>query len=270
MRVRIASEPAPGQAVNEDAAIHLGSLVGVFDGVTAPVGIDTGCIHGPAWYVQRLTARLAQVAEAQPAASLSVMLAEAIERVRRDHDGSCDLGNPATPAATVCLLRADDRHAEYLILADCTLVIDGADGVSALTDQRFGDAVARLRREALAKGGSEVPAGTPVPGKYALTNQPDGYWIAAANPEAARQAVTGVLDLHGATRVRRAALLTDGASRAVDDFGLMGWQDLLDILTEDGPTELIRRVREAEDTAKQPRYKRHDDATAVLCTFGSG
>jgi hypothetical protein len=271
MRVRLASEPAPGRSANEDAALHVGSLVGVFDGVTAPRDTETGCVHGPAWYVQRLTARLGQVAEEQPAAGLPDTLAEAIEQVRGDHEGRCDLDNPATPAATVCLLRPDSDHLDYLILSDCSLVADHGGAVTVMTDQRFGDAVAELRRKALTNRGIEVPAGGPVPGKYELTNQPHGYWIAAANPEAARQAVTGALDLHGPMRVRRAALLTDGASCAVDEYRLMDWRQLLDVLTEDGPHELIRRVRQAENTdpagTEHPRYKRHDDATAALCIF---
>ena len=52
-------------------------------------------------------------------------------------------------------------------------------------------------------------------------------------------------------------------------YRLMDWRQLLDVLTEDGPHELIRRVRQAESAdptgADHPRYKRHDDATAALC-----
>jgi hypothetical protein len=107
--------------------------------------------------------------------------------------------------------------------------------------------------------------------KHKLTNQPHGYWIAAANPAAAYEAVTGTAPLHGPDRVRRAALLTDGASAAVEQFKLLDWRGLLDVLTDHGPHELIRRVRNAEnvnhDAHSHPRYKRHDDATAALCTF---
>ncbi|GAB3152690.1 hypothetical protein GCM10027290_43810 [Micromonospora sonneratiae] len=272
MQVQIASEPAPERPANEDAALHVGSLVGVFDGVTAPEGIDCGCIHSPAWYVQRLTRRLAEVAEECPNTELPDMLAQAIERVRGDHGNRCDLDNPATPAATVCLIRANAGQMDYLLLADCTLVVDqGGNAVTALTDERFATAVAGLRREALATHGIEQLAGRSVRGKYELTNQPHGYWIAAANPEAAHRAVTGTLDLLGPARIRRAALLTDGVSCIVEKYSLMEWWQLLDALTEKGPHELIRYLRQVETSdpvgAKHPRYKRHDDATAALCVF---
>jgi hypothetical protein len=99
----------------------------------------------------------------------------------------------------------------------------------------------------------------------------DGYWIAAANPDAAYQAVTGAFPLTGSNAVRRAALLTDGASCAVEQYDLLDWPGLLDLLTEHGPQELINRVRAVErvdsDGHTRPRYKRHDDATAILCLF---
>src|SRR4051812_49160633 len=101
MRVLLASEAAPGRPANEDGAMHVGGLVGVFDGVTVPPDFPTGCIHGAAWYVERLTARLGEATNSVPGADLSELLAEAIGRVRGDHEGRCDLDNPATPAATV-------------------------------------------------------------------------------------------------------------------------------------------------------------------------
>ncbi len=264
MRVVLASEAAPGRPKNEDGALRIGDVVGVFDGVTAP-SISTGCSHGPAWYVERLIARLGEFVTETPEGELQELLAKAIAGVRGDHEGRCDLDNPATPAATVCLTRSDGDRLEYLILADCTLIVDQGYGTTAvLTDGRFINAVAEIRRAALAAGGVRQSAGTPTVGKYELVNKPHGYWIAAANPQAAYQAVTG--ELRG---VRRAALLTDGVSCAVDQYHLMTWDGLLDFLTEAGPHALISRVRQAESddptATKYPRYKRHDDATAALC-----
>ena len=271
MRVRISSEPAPGRPVNEDAALHIGSLVGVFDGVTAPRDVDGGCVHDPAWYVQRLVDRVAEVHDEEPNGPLPDLLAEAIQRVRADHDGRCDLDNPATPAATVCLIRPGADQLDYLLLADCTLVVERGDTVATVTDERFAAVIARLRHEALAVHGVEIPASQPIAAKYRFTNRANGYWVAAADPRAARHAVTGRFDLHGPDRVRRAALLTDGASCAVDTFALMDWRQLLDLLSGDGPDQLIRRVRRAENAdptgTEHPRHKRHDDATVALCLF---
>ncbi|MFD0852954.1 hypothetical protein ACFQ07_12015, partial [Actinomadura adrarensis] len=67
----------------------------------------------------------------------------------------------------------------------------------------------------------------------------------------------------------RAALLSDGAARLVERFGLMAWNELLDVLETEGPCELIRRTRTAERELEPPtaRGKRFDDATALLVRF---
>lgn len=67
--------------------------------------------------------------------------------------------------------------------------------------------------------------------------------------------------------LHRAALLSDGASRLVDPFQLATWEELLALLDESGPDELLRQVRAAEavdpEGRQWPRTKRSDDATAV-------
>jgi hypothetical protein len=276
MSVRLASERAPGRPVNEDAAFTASGLVGVLDGVSVPDGVDTGCRHGPAWYAERLSGHLVREHERDPDAPLTRLLAEAIAQVRDDHDGQCDLDHPGTPASTVCLLKDRGDHIEYLVLCDSPLVLDRGE-VQVVTDDQFDRAIAHLRQEALT-GDSALDSVEHsarlrrlINQRQQFTNQPGGYWIAAANPAAAYQAVTGTAPLWGPNRVRRAALLTDGASAAVEQFELLDWPGLLDMLTDHGPQELIRLVRQAEvndhDGHASPRYKRHDDATAALCLF---
>lgn len=272
MEVRLASVAAPGRPANEDQAFALGGpaaggLVGVLDGVTQPDGVDTGCVHGPAWYARRLASRLVAAYGREPGEAPADLLAQAIEAVRGDHGGGCDLSRPSTPAATVCLLDTAGDEARYLVLADTTLLLDAGTGLDVVSDRR-----ANL-----------LMAGRSTVDKYRYTNQPDGYWVAAAIPEAAYQAVTGSVPLDGPAGLRRAALLTDGAARAVELFGLLDWAGLLDLLSTRGPAELIRRVRAAESAADDPGptrplrrdvprpaprgYKRHDDASAALCLF---
>lgn len=276
MHVAMATEAAPGRSVNEDQVFHHRSVVGVLDGVTAPDGLETGCVHGPAWYARQLVTHLTGAIDDAPAAPLAKVLATAIERVMRDHP-MCDLANPSTPAATVCLLRDAGTELEYLILCDNSLIIDTGTETALLVDDRFARAVQQIRTDYLV---GDVPIGSEAhqarvraasTRKRELTNTPGGYWIAAANPEAAEHAVTGRLPLRGQGAVRRAVLLTDGASCAVDVFGLYDWNTLLDLVTDRGPQELIRQVRLAEtadfDGHAQPRFKSHDDATVALCLF---
>ena len=89
-------------------------------------------------------------------------------------------------------------------------------------------------------------------------NQAGGFWLAKDDPRAADEAVAGTRPV---TSVACAALLSNGASRIVDRFRLTGWPGVVAILAGDGPTQIIDRVRQAEERlAVSP-----DDATIVYC-----
>jgi hypothetical protein len=61
--------------------------------------------------------------------------------------------------------------------------------------------------------------------------------------------------------------LSDDASRLVDVFGLATWGELLTLLDESGPSELVCRVRAAEAADPQgrrwPRTKASDDVSVA-------
>ncbi|MFG2055471.1 hypothetical protein ACGFI9_15740 [Micromonospora sp. NPDC048930] len=273
MRVRSATDPAPGRLENEDVVFRFGPLVGVLDGATVPEGFDTGCVHGPAWYVRHLAARIGLAIAARPAATLMSSLAAAILGVRADHGDQCDLDHPGTPSATVCLLREGGDQVDYLVLCDSPLVLDTGGEVSVVSDDRLAAAMADLRRTAEALPGNDLDPQLrfrrSVTVQRARMNRTHGYWAAAADPDAAYHAVTGTLPLRGPGALRRAALLSDGASCAVDQFGLFDWAGLLDVTVAEGPEGLIGRVRAAErdHPERLRRHKRTDDASVALCEF---
>ena len=98
----------------------------------------------------------------------------------------------------------------------------------------------------------------------AFRNQPGGFWVASANPGAADEALTGALPRH---EVCGLALMSDGATRLVDRFGLLSWSELTKMLAAQGPKKLLKSVRAAEDSdpagQRWPRGKARDDATAA-------
>ncbi|MEV5763180.1 hypothetical protein AB0L34_01175 [Micromonospora sp. NPDC052213] len=273
MRVRSASAPPPGRPVNEDLVFRFGPLVGVLDGATVPEGFDTGCVHGPSWYVRHLAARLGLAEAIRPTATLTSNLAAAILAVRSDHGDECDLGHPGTPSSTVCLLRDGGDHVDYLVLCDSPLVLEAGGRVSVVTDDRLDAAMAELRATAAAVPAGPADRATRLRQAVAVQrermNRTHGYWVAAADPDAAFHAVTGTLPLRGPGAVRRAALLSDGASAVVEQFGLLDWAGLLDVVSADGPGALVDRVRAAErdHPDRLRRHKPADDASVVLCEF---
>jgi hypothetical protein len=265
VRVTASSEPGSPDAPNEDAYFISpnGDTVAIFDGATTRTG--TGCIHGVAWYTHSLASALASHARLTPAKALAAAISDTAAR----HRNTCDLAHPGTPSAAVAIVQARRKTLHYLLLADVTLVLDLGHGIRVLTDSRVHD-TARAERQAA----DELPSGSPEKAQALVRmkqaeltarNIAGGYWVAAADPAIVAHAITGDLPLQ---HLQQAALLSDGAARAVDPFQLCDWQGLLAILTTHGPGELIHQVRAAEATDPAgihwPRNKIHDDATAIL------
>jgi Protein phosphatase 2C len=228
MRVTLATDPGTPGWPNEDfAAVGPGAAV-LLDGCTTwPPGTDTGCRHGVAWYARGIGTTLLAAITAQPRVPLMDALAAAIGEVRGRHEHTCDLASPSTPAATVTAVRAAPDGFDYLALSDSSI--------------------------------AAVPADASPPVIVTDTHPP-----AAASPDAARRARTGTFARQG---LRDIILLSDGATRLTDRYGLLTWPALLDVIHDQGPAELIRLVRAAEagdpDGARWPRAKTRDDATII-------
>jgi hypothetical protein len=145
-----------------------------------------------------------------------------------------------------------------------------AVGVEAFADTRF-DHVAVEEHGAL----KAAPQGTPehaaalsglTTALRSYRNRPGGCWVAAVDPQAAYEALSGSLDR---SDVSSAAAMTDGASILADRFEVMSWPQAFGMLAAGGPLSLLHEVRrvEAEDAAgtRWPRGKVHDDATIAYC-----
>jgi hypothetical protein len=228
MRLTLATDSGTPGWPNEDfAAIGPGAAVLLDGATTVPRSADTGCVHGVAWYARTLGTALLAGITGEPQVPLAAALADAIAQVRDLHQHTCDLSNPITPAATVTAVRAEPEGIGYLALSDSSVAADHADGRPPLI----------------------------------ITDRHAG---AKANPDAARRAATGTLPREG---LRGVALLSDGATRITDLYQLLAWPAVIGVVRDNGPAELIRQVRAAEDSDQDcerwPRDKPQDDATIV-------
>jgi hypothetical protein len=255
---------------NEDWAGATPTAVVVLDGLTAPRDLDSGCNHGVPWYVQRLgSTLLARLADCT--VGLKSCLASAIEDVATLHESTCDLTSLGTPQSTVAVVRVRDSELEWLVLADSVIILDLCGELRVISDDRVEGAAQAQRDEALRShvGSAEHDQNVSrlVQTQRSLRNQPGGYWVAAADPAAASESLTGTAHL---SKVRSVAVLSDGAARLVE-FDLVSWEQILSTLAEKGPKTLIEEVRRVESTDlrgdRWPRYKASDDATAVHVRF---
>ncbi|MEO3800140.1 protein phosphatase 2C domain-containing protein [Nonomuraea sp. B1E8] len=270
MRVTFATEAVPGRP-NEDFVAATADAAVLLDGAGTPPGSESGCSHSVAWFSRSLGSTLL-ASMTQGTGTLAELLAQGIKTVASLHDGTCDLSHPGSPSATVTMLRHTNDMLEWLVLADSVLVLDVVDAGEpmAICDDREAQvgALHRAEMDALASGTDEHVSAHR---RYVETlrsyrNRDGGFWVAATDPLAADQALTGNMP---ADQIRAAALLSDGASRLVDRFHLHTWSHVRDVLEQSGPDELIRQVRAAEKSDPQgvrwPRGKTFDDATALYC-----
>ncbi|MGW0657556.1 protein phosphatase 2C domain-containing protein [Streptodolium elevatio] len=270
LRVEFATEPGDPTRPNEDFIAAGPNALVLLDGCGTPTGSDSGCSHGVPWYVARLGLNLFTRASSSTDRSLTDCLADAVEATAALHADTCDLTHPGTPSATVIVVRLTGDALDYLVLADSTLVIETTDETHVITDDREA-LVGSKYRDAM----DATPAGTSehtaahrayVEALRSHRNQPGGFWVAAADPTAATEALTGSVPVSSVVDL---SVLSDGASRAVDRFSLTDWPGALELLRREGPAALITQVRAAEDAdptgARWPRGKAKDDATAAWC-----
>ncbi|MEU4428458.1 hypothetical protein AB0F81_48235 [Actinoplanes sp. NPDC024001] len=242
--------------VNEDFTGTVPHAAVLIDGAGIPGAVGV-CRHGVAWYAARLGGALLALLSRTPQGDLAALLAAAIEQVTGEHRDTCDVTDPISPSAAVAVLRRSGGRLEHLVLGDAFVLIDRPGGSPlVVTDPR--EVVISRRYESLLR---DVAADSDGHRRLlrelrAHRNRPGGFWVAKDDPRAAAEAVTG------SCPAADAALLSNGAARAVDPLRLLGWQDVLPVLAADGPGEIVRRVRPAE----QRSGLSPDDATIAYCT----
>lgn len=269
MRTNAVTEPAPGHH-NEDVHLANDMAAVMLDGATIPKGATTSCHHTTQWFAQTLGEHAFTQLTGTHEHDLRQVLANSITWFAAQHAATCEIHDAAHPSATVVILHETENGYDYLVLGDSTLILCGPAGIKVVSDHRLQENIAphlRVRLKHLTHGSAEHDAARAdlLAAERAGRNMEGGYWIAATDPTAAYQALTGHVDFGEAYA---ALLLTDGASVLVDRFGTLGWKELLDIVQNHGPRAVIEQVRIAEsdpDIARLPRSKPHDDATLIYC-----
>ncbi|GLZ03710.1 hypothetical protein Acsp03_11770 [Actinomadura sp. NBRC 104412] len=249
MRVTWATDEGSPERGNEDFVASAPGAVVVLDGCGLPLGTDLGCVHGTAWYARSLGMRL---------------LSRLVDGLGGARPSSPPVGPPEgtyRPDQRPLVGRLAGAIADVAAShrSTCDLRRPTTPAATVLALRVRGDLV-----DYLVLADSTLL----LDGPDGLREITGGRHYAAADPAVARHAITGTVPLAG---LRHAYLLTDGATRLADRFGLADWHGLAGTICEQGPAELIARTREAERSdpsgARWPRGKPHDDATIAHCAF---
>ena len=187
--ISLASHAIAGRR-NEDAILAAPGLVVIVDGAGVPLG---GCTHGVAWYANQLAALTMTALIDSPDVDLREALAQGISLVAGRHSATCDLTSPNTPCAAVGVLRVGVDLVEALALSDVSIAVDAEGDVHVTTDLSIEElnGTEQGTTAGLLIGSPEHGAALDelVKRQTATRNQPGGWWVAAADPAAAKHAV---------------------------------------------------------------------------------
>lgn len=253
-----------GASWNQDRYVTGDGFAAVLDGATSVAGDRS---HDPGWYAEQLADAINTTVP--QGGSLAGAVEQAIRAVRDAHG----LTPESSPTSTVALARWTDDTVETYMLGDSYAVILHADGTEAVhTDDRL-DAVAVDERAAYRKRLTEGYGYDD--GLRALLldlqakqarrcNRPGGYWIAGAQPEAARHGITTAENRAGVSAL---VLASDGIDPTRHPQAT-AWRELYDEAIEYGPEQVLQRIHDVEnsdaDGRRWPRSKRHDDKTILV------
>ncbi|WP_405149937.1 protein phosphatase 2C domain-containing protein [Nocardia salmonicida] len=241
--------------VTDDAVI-------VLDGATA----HDRSMPSAGEYVDNLAAELARgIGDASP-------LVEILERAIAKTAGALAIAPGLAPSSTVALVRVESDVVDALILGDSSVVFGLSSGqVMPYTDDRLsrlGLPEADLYRRFLAAGWGYTARHAKILSELQIAerarrNRPDGYWIAEAEPSAAKHALHVRFPRDDLSWI---VVATDGAFDLLPVLGLT-WPEVAQMATPQLGALLDRiHTWEAEidpDGQALPRAKRHDDKTVV-------
>jgi hypothetical protein len=265
--VRTAGRCGPDRP-SEDRIFIAPNAVVVLDGASQPVRDD----RDGGWLAETLGSHLRDRLTETAGADLQAVLAEAIEATACRYR----LVPGSSPSTTVSIVRWDATKVDVLVLGDSPVIALTYEGrVLEVRDDRLSRVASRERRALRADGGGFGSERTRewqalVGAQRRRRNQPDGYWIAEAVPEAAAHAMRACWDINDLALVMA---MTDGVANGVDRYQApANWQVAAELARND-LASLVNTVHNAEeddaDGTRWPRSKRHDDKAIVLVEFAT-
>jgi len=266
----------PGDAAkpNEDAFGHDSAAAVVLDGAT-PLG--DGLMPGPsdaAWIAQfgarRLLAHLRDGEGARKAVRGALADAQkSFEALRRHPPEEVW----QMPCASMMFAVAGEGGVEFLSFGDCAALVQPEGGAVMVVGETFDKRAAEAKRaQAIAKEKNLSPAsGLSRPeflGALRATRNrvnSGSYWLFSPDAKAASHASRRIVKTAPGTRL---LLASDGFLALASDYGAYGADSLMQAAVEKGLEALGEELRtiEAGDAVgdKFPRFKKSDDATALL------
>jgi hypothetical protein len=269
------SVPGDPARSNEDAFAAESFAAAVFDGAT-PVNDPLMPGRSDAAWIAQFGARrlLAHLKDGNsPRGALRHALSDAEHSFaglrRRPLDEPYEL-----PCASMMLLAPRDGGVDALWYGDCaaiTLAPDGRCGIVGEALHKRASEAGRAQR--LADSTGLAPAAALSRAKFlpqlraarSKINTAGGGWLFSPDASASEHVSHAPIALSSGTLI---LLCTDGFLALTSDYGAMGTAALVEAARDDGLQTLAGKLRAIEEAdaegRRYPRFKKSDDATAIL------
>ncbi|CCL27434.1 TPA: hypothetical protein KO185_002184 [Clostridioides difficile] len=225
------------------------------------------------WYVSWWNSYLHENMERED--SLKVIIKEGIEEITKEYYKLTDDKEVEAidiPSCSCSILKFYKDKIEYLLLGDCTLLVNNNESVKILKDETLCELdkkVFDFMKEAkdatnltLKERKAEV---MPIIIENRLKkNTVGGYWTLEFSKEAVDNCVSGFIDIEYKMKIMMAS---DGFSCGYDRYKIFDKNEMMKIAEIKGIDYIYRKVRELEKDDEMaiefPRFKIYDDSSCV-------
>jgi serine/threonine protein phosphatase PrpC len=270
--IRGVSWPGDRAKPNEDAFCHAETIAAVFDGATSIGDPVLPADSDAAWVARKGAEKLI----AYDVLGGRGALKRAVRDLVRDFDAT-KLRKPnepyEIPRASMMLVAPEEQHMLALWFGDCAALVQRPGEPVQL----IGDAMEKRRRETSFVARLAADAGVPptagssdprfLPAARAARNRQntvEGSWAFLPDLACVEHVKALAFDAPKDTQI---LLCSDGFLALVSDYGRYDADGLMAAVLDRGLRALLEELRSIEDTDPEgrlfPRFKKHDDATAL-------
>lgn len=282
--VNIEQRAISGSPPNEDHVWTGDGAAIVLDGATGLT--DTQYTDGDTdgrWYVETLSSEIQERIESTN--SLSEIVEASVEAVSTRFEEITDsttLEKHEMPSGAGAIVRWNEETVEYLILGDCSVILETDDGTIA----ELGEGPRELDNQVVQRM-EEIRTNAEGSISYdelrrrvddllienrKKMNEEGGYWTLGHSTEAIQYATTGEIPREG---VEEVIAFTDGFEVIVPTYDVfVDWKRLIQYISDNGLDRAIRTLRAFEKADPEcrtyPRLKPSDDIGIAHIQFDEG
>lgn len=207
--------------------------------------------------------------------SLKEIMKDGIDEVSKEYHklvGDAKVESLDFPSCACSIIKFYEDKIEYLILGDCTLLINDKDCVKTFKD----DAISKLDKKVY-----DYMAEIENSKNMTFNERKDkvmhiiienrlkkntigGYWSLEFSKDAIENCVNGFININNDMKIM---MTSDGFSCAYDRYNIFSEEDIINIASIEGIDYIYKKMREFEKSdekgVKYPRFKVHDDSSCI-------